>query len=146
MSRWARHAVCVDQCHAGCADRRMASLRFSFSPLRFFSSPSSTRLLVRQHDQVVAEHAQPHRPGKTIKPPEKTTNPAKRAFQAGNSPLDAGPERLAIDQQLVHEVLHPAWDRQVPHELRQLVELALFASSAEFVGEVWLGKIAKCVI
>src|SRR3989304_7244559 len=125
MSRWARHAVYVDQGNAGHADWRIVSIRFSSSPYRFFSLPSSARLMVRQHDQVMAKHAQPHSPGKTLKPLEKTTNPAKSAFQAGNSPLDPGTKCLTTGQHLVHEVLHPSRDCQVRHQLRQLLILAL---------------------
>ena len=68
-----------------------------FTP-RFHPPASLTRLLFGQDDQVVAKHAQPDAPGKSLKPAKETAKQAKHAFQPGNSPLDPGAERLTIGQ------------------------------------------------
>src|ERR1039458_5558243 len=80
-----------------------ATAYIMFTP-HFHPTASSTRLLFRQDDQVVAEHALPYAPGKSLKPVKETAKQAKDAFQAGNSPLDSGAECLTTGQQLVHEI------------------------------------------
>ena len=92
---------------------------------RFLLWRSSVGLVLGQHDQVVAEDAQPHGRRKTPKSSKETTNQPKRAFQTRNSPLDPGPERLPVCQDLVDEVPHPPRYGQRVYLLGQLLELRL---------------------
>src|SRR3989337_3998495 len=60
----------------------------------FFSHGLSAGLMFGQHDQVVAEHAQPHGRLKTPKTSKETPNQPKCALQTRNSTLDPGPKGL----------------------------------------------------
>ena len=54
-------------------------MSFSFG-ISLFLSPCSAGGVIRQHDQVVAEHAQPHGRSKTPKSSKETSNQTKRPF------------------------------------------------------------------
>ena len=80
LAEYGTHTLCVISILAGRADRRRGSLVLSFLHAVFFMSPCSAGSVIRQHDQVMAEHTQAHGRSKIPKSSKVTSNQTKRPF------------------------------------------------------------------